>query len=128
MYEFKPFWPRLEVIVYGQWGILRRWSMQILFECILLLFLTTHTNSYFRLTLSLRLLYAPPPLFSDFPSCRFCYIATIAIRSIYLLFVRCPCINEKNSNNFAVKEVGGGCNNSPRPEWDGLAARINKFS
>ena len=50
-----------------------------------------HRQFVLRLTLSLRRggVVATPPL-SDFPSCRFCVFAKIAIRSIYPPFVQIP--------------------------------------
>ena len=50
-------------------------------------------------------LLQPPPPLSDFPSCRFCVFAKIAIRTL------CPDTHEsmkKNSKTFAMKKVGGG--------------------
>ena len=73
---------------------------------------------------------ATPPPFSDFPLCRFCVFAKIAIRSIYSAFVQIPMyLWKKSSKIFAMKKVGvvWGVATTPRPEMEGVAAKINKF-
>ena len=70
------------------------------------------------LTLSLKrggegLLQPPPPLL-DFSSCRFCFLARIAIRSFYPPFVQIPMYLWKN---FHEKFEGRGCCNNP-PSWE----------
>ena len=46
---------------------------------------------------------------SDFPSCRFCVFAKIAIRSIYPPFLQIPMyLGKKFSKILAMKKVGGG--------------------
>ena len=73
--------------------------------------------------------------FRIFPRSVFCFFARIGIRSIYLPFVQIPMYLKKNSKNFAVKKVGEGYGGggglqqpSPRPEREGVAAKINKVS
>ena len=63
-------------------------------------------------------LLQPPCPFSDFPSCRFCLSAKIAIRSIYPPFVQIPMYLRKIfSKIFSVIQIGGrgvgGCNTPP---------------
>ena len=70
-----------------------------------------------------------PPPFRIFPRAVF---AKIAIRSIYPPFAQIPMYLWKNFQTvFAMKKVGGGGGGGmqqlPRPEREGVVAKINKF-
>ena len=50
---------------------------------------------------------------SDFPSCRFCVFAKVAIRSIYPPFVQITMYLFNNCCHKKSCGMGGGCNNPP---------------
>ena len=68
------------------------------------------------------------PPFRIFPRAVF---AKIAIRSIYPPFVQIPCIYEKMFPKFCHEKGWGGGGwgvaTTPRPEREGVAAKINNF-
>ena len=82
------------------------------------------------LTLSLRRggLLQPPP-FRIFPRAVFAFSLRLPYGPFTHPFSRYPCINEKNFQQFFPrKKLGaGGLQQPPRPEKEGVAAKINKF-
>ena len=92
---------------------------------------TKNSPAWIGLTLSLKRdgceVVAVSP-FRIFPRAVLAFFPRVAIRSIYQHFVQIPmCLRKKSSKNFAVKKVWGrrDCT-TPRPEREGMAAKIKK--
>ena len=96
---------------------------------------TEHTNTHLKRYILVELfnplsqeggVVATPPL-SDFPSCRFCVFAKIAIRSVYPPFVQIPMYLWKKFQKFLPwKKLGGGgaATTPPPPNWEGRGGKI----